>query len=71
MTSTRVGLDILTVSYEKPIWLSDSAYVFVGGLPYDLTEGDVITIFSQYVLPLPLSFHTLPPVRRRFTHVGC
>lgn len=26
----------------------DSAYVFVGGLPYDLTEGDVITIFSQY-----------------------
>lgn len=27
---------------------SDSAYVFVGGLPYDLTEGDVITIFSQY-----------------------
>lgn len=26
----------------------DSAYVFVGGLPFDLTEGDVITIFSQY-----------------------
>ncbi|KAF8272100.1 hypothetical protein EI94DRAFT_1678407 [Lactarius quietus] len=26
----------------------DSAYVFIGGLPYDLTEGDVITIFSQY-----------------------
>lgn len=26
---------------------SDSAYIFVGGLPYDLTEGDVITIFSQ------------------------
>jgi len=26
----------------------DSAYIFVGGLPYDLTEGDVITIFSQY-----------------------
>jgi RNA-binding motif X-linked protein 2 len=25
----------------------DSAYVFVGGLPYNLTEGDVITIFSQ------------------------
>ena len=27
-----------------------SAWIFVGGLPYDLTEGDVITIFSQYVL---------------------
>ncbi|KAF9238824.1 hypothetical protein BU15DRAFT_75044 [Melanogaster broomeanus] len=26
----------------------DSAYIFVGGLHYDLTEGDVITIFSQY-----------------------
>eukprot|EP00466_Bigelowiella_natans_P014356 jgi/Bigna1/33904/e_gw1.3.321.1 len=26
----------------------DSAYVFVGGLDYDLTEGDVITIMSQY-----------------------
>lgn len=27
---------------------ADSAYIYVGGLPYDLTEGDVITIFSQY-----------------------
>ena len=27
----------------------DSAWVYVGGLPYDLTEGDVICIFSQYV----------------------
>ncbi|XP_012267701.1 RNA-binding motif protein, X-linked 2 [Athalia rosae] len=26
----------------------DSAWIFVGGLPYDLTEGDVITVFSQY-----------------------
>ncbi|KAJ2551935.1 RNA-binding protein Cwf29 [Coemansia sp. RSA 1933] len=26
----------------------DSAYIFVGGLPYDLTEGDVICVFSQY-----------------------
>ncbi|KAH9482306.1 RNA-binding motif protein, X-linked 2 [Psilocybe cubensis] len=26
----------------------DSAYIFVGGLNYDLTEGDVITIFSQF-----------------------
>ncbi|GAA5985109.1 hypothetical protein JCM10908_002526 [Rhodotorula pacifica] len=26
----------------------DSAYVNVGGLPVNLTEGDVITIFSQY-----------------------
>lgn len=30
--------------------LLDSAYIFVGGLAYELTEGDVITIFSQYVI---------------------
>ncbi|KAL1508175.1 hypothetical protein AB1Y20_004295 [Prymnesium parvum] len=27
---------------------SDSAYVYVGGLPYDLTEGDIVIIFSQF-----------------------
>ena len=26
----------------------DSAWIFAGGLPYDLTEGDVICVFSQY-----------------------
>ncbi|KAG6832345.1 hypothetical protein H0H87_001809 [Tephrocybe sp. NHM501043] len=26
----------------------DSAYIFAGGLHFDLTEGDVITIFSQF-----------------------
>ena len=26
----------------------DSAWVFVGGLPYNLTEGDVICVFSQW-----------------------
>ncbi|XP_021340174.1 RNA-binding motif protein, X-linked 2-like, partial [Mizuhopecten yessoensis] len=26
----------------------DSAWVFLGGLPYELTEGDVICVFSQY-----------------------
>jgi hypothetical protein len=25
----------------------DSAYVFIGGLHVDMTEGDVITVFSQ------------------------
>ena len=27
----------------------DSPYVYIGGLPYDLTEGDIIQVFSQYV----------------------
>lgn len=26
-----------------------SAYIYVGGLDFELTEGDVITVFSQYV----------------------
>ncbi|RCV40142.1 hypothetical protein SETIT_9G028100v2 [Setaria italica] len=26
----------------------DSAYVFVGGIPFDLTEGDLLAIFAQY-----------------------
>lgn len=26
----------------------DSAYVFVGGMPYELTEGDVLCVLSQY-----------------------
>lgn len=25
----------------------DSAWIFVGGLPYDLSEGDIICVFSQ------------------------
>ena len=34
----------------------ESAYIFVGGLHFDLTEGDVITIFSQSVCPYFLAF---------------
>nr|XP_054770975.1 RNA-binding motif protein, X-linked 2-like [Lytechinus pictus] len=26
----------------------DSAYIFIGGLPFELTEGDVLCVFSQY-----------------------
>uniref|UniRef100_A0A5S6Q5L3 RRM domain-containing protein n=1 Tax=Trichuris muris TaxID=70415 RepID=A0A5S6Q5L3_TRIMR len=26
----------------------DSAWIFVGGLPYELSEGDVVCVFSQY-----------------------
>lgn len=25
----------------------DSAYVYVGGVPFDLTEGDLLAIFAQ------------------------
>ncbi|XP_074863740.1 RNA-binding motif protein, X-linked 2 [Carettochelys insculpta] len=36
---------------EKVSWHAqyrDSAWIFVGGLPYELTEGDIICVFSQY-----------------------
>lgn len=30
----------------------DTAYIYIGGLPYDLSEGDVVTIFSQFGEPV-------------------
>lgn len=36
---------------ESASWHSqykDSAYVFIGGCPFELTEGDLICIFSQF-----------------------
>lgn len=29
---------------------ADSPYIYVGGLNFDLTEGDIRVVFSQYVL---------------------
>ncbi len=29
----------------------DSAYIYIGGLPFELSEGDIITIFSQFGEP--------------------
>src|SRR5271169_1024386 len=29
----------------------DTAYIYVGGLPFDVSEGDIITIFSQFGEP--------------------
>lgn len=39
----------------------DSAYIHIGGLPYQLTEGDVITICSQSVTTLPSPSHPSLP----------
>lgn len=42
----------------------DSAWVFLGGLPYEMTEGDVICMFSQYgevkYLLIPLNSPPFP-----------
>uniref|UniRef100_A0ABI7W2U0 RNA binding motif protein X-linked 2 n=1 Tax=Felis catus TaxID=9685 RepID=A0ABI7W2U0_FELCA len=37
---------------DKVSWHSeykDSAWIFLGGLPYELTEGDIICVFSQLI----------------------
>jgi hypothetical protein len=41
-----ISLHVLIVTLTSPV---DSAYIFVGGLNYELTEGDVVAVFSQYV----------------------
>ncbi|KAJ5908142.1 Nucleotide-binding alpha-beta plait [Penicillium taxi] len=33
----------------------DTAYIYIGGLPFDLTEGDIVTIFSQYGEPVHIN----------------
>ncbi|MCJ1466831.1 hypothetical protein MMC07_005452 [Pseudocyphellaria aurata] len=30
----------------------DTAYIYIGGLPFDLTEGDIVAIFSQFGEPV-------------------
>ncbi|CAG7936394.1 unnamed protein product [Penicillium salamii] len=30
----------------------DTAYVYIGGLPFDISEGDIVAIFSQYGEPV-------------------
>ncbi|KAK9315143.1 hypothetical protein V1522DRAFT_232642 [Lipomyces starkeyi] len=40
---------------EKGSWhndYNDTAFIFIGSLPYNLTEGDILTIFSQYGNPV-------------------
>ncbi|KAL7270955.1 RNA-binding protein Cwf29 [Rhizina undulata] len=34
---------------------ADTAYIYIGGLPYELSEGDIVTIFSQYGEPVHVS----------------
>ncbi|KAF5906465.1 RNA-binding motif protein, X-linked 2, partial [Clarias magur] len=35
-----------TVSWHSEY--KDSAWIFIGGFPYELTEGDIVCVFSQY-----------------------
>ncbi|KAG0471799.1 hypothetical protein HPP92_016345 [Vanilla planifolia] len=47
INSTEAALGIS----EDASWhakYKDSAYVFVGGIPFDLTEGDLLAVFAEY-----------------------
>lgn len=47
INSTEASLGIS----EDASWhakYKDSAYIFVGGVPFDLTEGDLLAVFAQY-----------------------
>jgi len=33
----------------------DTAYIYIGGLPFELSEGDILTIFSQYGNPVHIN----------------
>lgn len=33
----------------------DTAYIYIGGLPFELTEGDVVNVFSQFGEPVHVS----------------
>ncbi len=52
----RLGVSLEGSWHEQ---YKDSAYVYVGGLDYGLTEGDVIAVFSQYGLMLYKFTNTL------------
>ena len=52
MNERELALGMTGTSSSWHSQYDDSAWVFAGGLPFDLTEGDVICIFSQLVLCL-------------------
>ncbi len=48
---TKLSERELTHGDGKTSWhdeYRDSAWLFIGGLPYELSEGDIIAVFSQY-----------------------
>ena len=50
-TQKATKQEILRGLPESASWharFKHSAYIFVGGLDYELTEGDILAVFSQY-----------------------
>ena len=61
------------ISGTKNSWhqeYKDSAWIFLGGLPYEMTEGDVSCMFSQYGEVVVKTLFVLiikSPILSRFT----
>ena len=47
MNERELSLGLTGTSSSWHREYEDSAWVYIGGLPYELTEGDVICILSQ------------------------
>ncbi|SCV05997.1 LANO_0H19834g1_1 [Lachancea nothofagi CBS 11611] len=52
LTELENGIVSSTASWHHEY--KDHAYVFVGGLHKELTEGDILTIFSQFGVPVDI-----------------
>ena len=51
LTRTEAGLGLAAGTETAGSWHDEfrgSAYIFVGGVSYDLNEGDLVAVFSQY-----------------------
>ena len=44
-TELEMGIDVKNSWHNM---YKDSAWIFIGGLQYDLSEGDILAVFSQY-----------------------
>jgi RNA-binding motif X-linked protein 2 len=70
-TQSRNEMEIASGLVGDKSWhaqYKDSAYVYVGGFPYDLTEGDLITVMSQCV-PGAVLLPSFP--RARAPEIAC
>ncbi|KAK3644391.1 RNA-binding protein Cwf29 [Elasticomyces elasticus] len=52
------GVELEKVVPSNASWHTDyrdTAYIYIGGLPFELSEGDILTIFSQYGNPVHIN----------------
>ena len=52
MNEKELAAGVLGTKSSWHMEYKDSAWNFLGGLPYEMTEGDIICMFSQYGEPV-------------------